>query len=268
MTLLQKATIGGSLAVAIGMVIYQVRQVSLLRPRVHTLRQQVGSLAGQIEALLRERDDARSQSTLRADGNDRLKRNSAETQRLRAEVTRLRHDSEQLTQARTANTTNGETQAQARAWHDRVRQLKQYLETHPELRIPEFQLLTEEDWLDVTREDRKSGAKPDLKLRLTMSELRGRAQQAFGLLAHEALKKYVAANNGNFPTDPSQLKSYFEAAPDDAILQRFKITSSEYTLFQDGWGKGKWVLTQKALVDHETDYSIGITLETVACGRR
>src|SRR2546422_2182071 len=46
----------------------------------------------------------------------------------------------------------------ARSWLSRVSLLKQHLEQAPNAKIPEFQLLNEEDWLNVARAklDRKS----------------------------------------------------------------------------------------------------------------
>lgn len=58
MTTLQKTLITVAITAAVGTAIYEARQASILRTEVRTLQQQQGPLAGQIEQLQRERDDA------------------------------------------------------------------------------------------------------------------------------------------------------------------------------------------------------------------
>ncbi len=266
MTTRQKAIIGATLFVALGTAVYEARQISTLRPQVQALQQQQVSLTGQIEELQRERDEAKSRLASQVNTIERMKGTSLEVPKLRAEVTQLRRDSQELAQLKAASKTNDAAEMELRAWFGHVKQLKQRLETNPNLQIPEFQLLTEEDWLDVARETRKPGIKPDPEFRIAMSELRRHAQEAFGHSAIEALRKYAAANNGGFPTDLSQLKPYFEVAVDDAILQRYTIAPRENTSFKDftGLRREQWIITQKALVDGNNDYPIGITLGGVA----
>src|SRR6266511_2242061 len=92
MTTLQKAIIGATLAAAIGIGIYETRQPSRLRGQVQTLQQQQALLTEQIARLEEERDDAsRSLTTLQQE-NNRLRQDTPELAKLRAEVARLRTD--------------------------------------------------------------------------------------------------------------------------------------------------------------------------------
>ena len=87
MTLLQKAVIGATFALAVGTNLYQERHNSKLRERLQTARQQVAQLTGQARQLTNERDSTfQTVEALRAE----QERNTAEEIRLRGEVARLR----------------------------------------------------------------------------------------------------------------------------------------------------------------------------------
>ncbi len=261
MTTLQKTIIGATLAAAVGSGIYETRQASRLREQVQTLQQQQAALTDRIPQLQRERDEAKSRLALLAEANESGNRNPAELLKLRGEVGVLRRDSQELAQLKAASSTNDAADTELRAWYDRVRQLRQRLAENPSWRIPELRLLSEQDWLDVARKTRKPETQPDPEFRIAVSWLRSRAERTFAPMAQEALKKYAAANNGDFPTDLAQLKPYFEGAVDDAILQRYTIAPRETAPFKN-WtrlGKGNWVVTQRALADEKYDRPLAIT---------
>jgi hypothetical protein len=84
------------------------------------------------------------------------------------------------------------------------------------------------------------------------SNLRANAEiQVFDILS-SALRKYVQENNGQFPTDLSQLNPYFSSPIDGAILQRYEIlpASSLVSELQPG---GDWVITQRAAANPALD---------------
>jgi len=98
MTTLQKTVIGATVAVAVGMGIYEARQVSLLREQVKTLQQRQAPFTEQIEQLSRKREETTRQLVALRDENERLNRNTGELVRLRAEVSRLRNVSQEQAQ--------------------------------------------------------------------------------------------------------------------------------------------------------------------------
>jgi Tfp pilus assembly protein PilN len=61
MTTLQKTIIGALLLTSVGTGIYQARQISQLREQNQLLEQQRAPMAGQIEQLQQERNDATNQ---------------------------------------------------------------------------------------------------------------------------------------------------------------------------------------------------------------
>jgi hypothetical protein len=137
----------------------------------------------------------------------------------------------------------------------RVARLRQWLEEMPEERIPELQFLSEDDW--IARVDDPLVTDDDY--RSSMIRLRGDADREFARRVFPALQQYAQANNGQFPTDLSQLKPYFESPIDDAILQRFEIVPTKSLVSYLAQLGGDWLITQKAPVNKE-DERLAISL--------
>ncbi|MGO9243233.1 MAG: hypothetical protein ACLPT4_01250 [Verrucomicrobiia bacterium] len=138
----------------------------------------------------------------------------------------------------------------------RVARLKQWLEEMPEEKIPELQFLSEDDWIGevddplVTDDDYRSA----------MTRLRDSADAVFAPRAFAALQQYAQVNNGQFPTDLSQLNPYFESPIDDAILQRFEIVPTKSLVSSLAELGGDWLITQKAPVNKEdARLAVGLT---------
>ena len=71
-----------------------------------------------------------------------------------------------------------------------------------------------------------------------------------------ALLKYMKENIGQFPAELSQLKPHFEAAPDEAMLQRYAIVpESSIPSLKMG---GDWMITVRTPVDEEFDTVWGL----------
>jgi RNA polymerase sigma factor (sigma-70 family) len=99
MTTLQKAIIGTVLAATIGAALFEAHQTSRLRDQVQTLQQeQQDPLAGRIQQLERERDDATNRLALLGDEVVALRSNSNELLKLRSQATRLQAVSRELAQ--------------------------------------------------------------------------------------------------------------------------------------------------------------------------
>ena len=235
MTTMQKAIITAMLVAAVGAGVYEARQSSQLREQIQARQRQQAPLTEQLRQLQRERDDATNRLTLLAAEVATLKRTPAELLKLRGEVTRLRADA------------NDPADTAAKALLARVNKLKQRLEETPDAKIPELQLLTEQDWLKVAGERLDT----DADYRRAFAELRSAGEQKFGTMLQPVLKRYMQANDGHFPTDLAQLQSSFDSPVDDAILQRWNVVPAKTVpTVQMG---GDWIITQKAPVDDVFD---------------
>src|SRR5439155_20722886 len=119
--------------------------VARLPDQVQLLEQQQAPLAGEIEQLRRQRDDASGKLAALQQENERLRRDTTELARLRGEVARLRNDAQELAQFKRAATdsANDPTASEMKSWLSRVSQLKQHLERTPNQKIPELQFVTE-----------------------------------------------------------------------------------------------------------------------------
>jgi RNA polymerase sigma factor (sigma-70 family) len=225
MTTFQKTCIGLALTALAATGIYEARQAAQMRERTAALEQQQAPLVGQVEQLRRERDDAVKRAAALQEAKDAGE--TAELAKLRGEVQRLRKDSQELDQLKAAVAAQGSDpaiEATLRSWAARANQMKQRLEQMPEKKIPEMGLLTEKEWLDAAKNVNQ--LETDEDYRKAFANLRNGAKGEFGQLVRNALKKYLAENNGLLPNDLSQLQMYFERPVDDAVLQRYALLES------------------------------------------
>jgi RNA polymerase sigma factor (sigma-70 family) len=224
MTTLQKSLVTATVAVLAGVEIYQASQTSHWRDQARSWQQQQAPLAEQNQRLLRERDDL----TRKLAAAQPEERPSAaqlnELLRLRGEVTRLRQTAQELAQVKAAAAATGSDpniEATLKSWATRATQLKERLQQMPEKKIPEFQLLTSQDWFDAVKNAKQWESDGDF--REALHNLRNSAKQKFGDQARDAFKKYAEANAGALPTDLSQLQPYFETPLDDGTLARYSL---------------------------------------------
>jgi hypothetical protein len=155
---------------------------------------------------------------------------------LRGKVTRIQNDA------------NDPSERAAKDLVARVNKLKQRLEQTPNARIPELQLLNNQDWLTASRGwdlDSENG------VRRALSGLREIGEQKFAGLAQGALERFAKANIQPFPTELSQLQPYFDTPVNADILQRWEILPAGATI--PGIGNEGPLLTQKAPVDELLD---------------
>jgi RNA polymerase sigma factor (sigma-70 family) len=247
MTLLQKTIIGAALATAVGTGIYEARQVSTLRGQVQSLQQQQTPLAEQIQQLHQERDDAVRQLATQRDEHERLNRNAAELLKLRGEAAWLKNNPLVL------NPADASSAAVAKSWLNRVSQLKQYVDQNPNEKIPEFQFLTDREWLNTAdaglgHDDFQT---PD-EYRRAMESLRFEAEGRFGNLVQIALREYSSANNGQFPNNLSQLEPYCEPVVMDTLRELYEIKPANILperVREDISTKFDWVITRKQRVN-------------------
>jgi hypothetical protein len=245
MTTLQKTLICATLVAAVGAGLYEARRASDFQKQIHALQQRPPTDAGQDDSLRRQLQDANRQlASLQAE-NEKLRRDALDLARLRAEVARLRE---------TASTSSADsTASSAASWLARVTQLKQRLQQTPGAKIPEFQFLTDKEWLEAARGDLNT----DEDYRRAFSNLRNMAETALIGKLTPALNQYAQANNGQLPTAIEQLRPYFDPPVDESILQRWEVAPKSTC---PSTGVGATILTQIAPVDADYDnrYAVGL----------
>jgi RNA polymerase sigma factor (sigma-70 family) len=263
MTTLQKTIITATIVTAVGTGLYEARQASNLQTQVQMLQQQQAPLAEQLDQVTRERDDAKRQLAVIPDDDKRLKRDAAELLRLRGEVERLRKSSQELAKSNGADAEDP-TQIETKSWLGRVNQVKQRFEQNPGSKIPELQFLLAQDWLDATK---GNYLQTEDDYRKAMAGLRLQAATRFGMVAQGALSRYAEANNGQFPTDLSQLQPYFKTPADSAVLQGYQIIPAIY-LGNDVSGLGDRAIIQKAASDEQVNLRVAIGAGVIVQGFR
>lgn len=259
MTTRQKAILGITFALAVGMNLYQRQHNASLRERLQTARQHCAQLADQARRLSQEGNSTLQQVEAMHAEQDRVSRAAAEAVRLRSEVTRLRANAQEISRrpARAPSESNDPAAATVKSWTERVKRLREVVARTPEAKIPEFQFLTTEDWLLAKGENERK----------TLSHLRQLAESRFAKLLQAALQKYLEAHHSQAPTELAQVQPYFEPPVDDAVLQRWQIApASEIPNLQIG--QRDWLVTQKALpLDEEYDLRL-VIIPTDSCFTR
>jgi len=186
-----------------------------------------------------------------------LRRETAELAKLRGEIARLREDAQELTQLKAAGVLKGidPTDLALISWLDRAKQLKRLPEKMPDKMIPELQLLTEDDWLQMCKDPLRHLGKEvnlndDSTARLVFSHVRMKAKEKFANMLSKALHGYTDANSGQLPADMLQFKPYFESGVDQTTLLRYEILQTGK--MEDVPNEGV-ILAEKTPVDSHYD---------------
>jgi RNA polymerase sigma factor (sigma-70 family) len=227
MTTVQKTLITTAIVATIGTGVYEARRASQWQEQASALKQQRDVLTEENRQLREESDSAAKKLSAALQGGDGAPDSGNELQRLRGEVSRLRESARELANFRAAATATGSDSAMdatLKTWSTRAAQLKQRLEEMPEKKIPELQLISEKEWFDAIKNGKP--LQTDADFRQAAKDLRDIAKSHFADMTRGALKKFAEANNGSLPTDLGQLKPYFDAPVDDAILQRYSMLQS------------------------------------------
>ena len=243
MTTLQKTLVALTLTVTIGTGIYEANQASHLQTQLQRLQEQQSPLDARIQKLQVERDDATRQLTsLRAD-TEHLNQN-AELLKLRGEVALLRADARELAQLKNEKgSASDPSKAAMQSWLARVKEYKRLPERMPDKAIPELRLLTEEDWLELTKEPLGHHAEEinlndESVARLALDAMRSKVKDKLMRVFSRALEGYANSNDGLLPPDILQLKPHLmnknflgparaidivDSAVDDSVLGRYEI---------------------------------------------
>ena len=251
MTTLQKSLITAAIAVAVGAGVYEGRQASRLRTTFEALQHQQAPLADQIAQLTKARDDANNLLAAAREENARLRESGADLPKLRAKLAQLENDSRDFAKLK-STIAEDKTLTAVVSWKQRVDQLRARLDQTPESKIPELQLLSEEDWLNAARGKLEN----DTDYRKALSILRGDGEDKFAPTLQKALKDYMKQNGNAVPTELSQLKPFLPPNTDDALLERWEIAPAS-TIKSLGLG-GDVLITERAAVDDVFDRRHGI----------
>jgi RNA polymerase sigma factor (sigma-70 family) len=222
------------------------------------LREENQSLWQQVERLsqLQAANEALSNHAERAGNRQSLSDDQlSELLRLRGEMTGLRRDSQELAKLKAgAGAKDNSLDDETKVVQAKIAQLKQALDESPDKKIPELQFLTPHDWFNVAMN-------ADLKnaggVRYNLNSLRSAAKDRFAPMMARALRAYLQANDGQLPTDISQLKPFFDAPMDDALLQRYELLHAGNV---KDFPPEEMVVGEKSAVDPVTDslFSIGV----------
>jgi RNA polymerase sigma factor (sigma-70 family) len=217
MTTFQKTVLAMSVAVVVGVAVYETSKASTLRSQVNDSRNEGASLAGDVERVNREWEEANVRlAGLRAD-NERFRRSEAELEGLRAEVARL--SVEQLKMKEVLATNFMETAA--REWLYLLSQLREYLEANPEQKLPEHQFVAMSDWLYTA--GAKDAAGEFLHVTNSLSALNRRAEVSFAGIVSEGFRKFISANKGQRPTDLKQLGAYVQPEIMEVLASHYDV---------------------------------------------
>jgi hypothetical protein len=233
-----------------------------LRDQRETLRQQTDQLAGL------QNENERLASLLSGTQTSRALPDGQfnEVLRLRGEVGQLQATLRDLSGPKTNEPLSREEAlaSMRQLYVDRIIRLKQRFADDPSQSVPELQYLTDSDWLKSVVYDHH---RIDPDNRYALSSVRGTAQLKFmSETLSPALRAFAKNNNGQFPTDLSQLAPYFPSSVDGSVLQNWVILPS--TSLPAGMRvEDEWIITQKAPVDATRDQRFVMGLKTMQLGR-
>ena len=215
--------LAAAMAAVLGYLGYELRVASQQVEQLAALRRRTAQLAAESTALRR--------------AHETLTRDLAEAERQFAALPRARA---------TAPADSPERRAELLIWLARVKQMRRLFDEHPEQRIPEMQFLTDQDWLRVAKRidlDVEEGA------RKAFAAIRDIAATRFAPQLSSALKKFRDSSPGAAPPSIAALASFFEAPPDEAMLDRYelrKVTESYDPA-------PRWRVQTKAPIDADHD---------------
>ena len=101
--------------------------------------------------------------------------------------------------------------------------LRTILTAFPRQRIPELQLLKDEDWILVAA---KLPIDPtEDQLRDALKDLQRKGKEAFVSQGQRALRMYVKKSDGKLPEAVGDLEPYFDSTVPRAVFDRYQITA-------------------------------------------
>ncbi len=221
------------------------------KARVHTRTQSGRARIGSVQSVSTDsRSFAAERASVPPNGSNPEGRLSAGSQgfsraELRAEGLRLRDQTAVVAH---------DAAAQKALALSKVALLKAWLKEMPEKDIPEIQLCTEADWLDVVNWaalDDETGARRALR------GVRDRAKRRFGRNVLAAIRIYMEAHQQQLPDDLNALASLLDPPAAKALVERYELASKAK---EQGVSAEDWVIDEKLSVDQDYDtvHHIGV----------
>ena len=193
MTTLKKIAVAGVLTLGFGVVVYEARELSVVKEKKRRLEATVEALTRETAALRAERELA---------------------------LKRLASTEGELAAFKGTGVGNPEMESALEAWLERVGSLSNWLDKMPDKRIPQLRLLTEEDWLEAAKTAKFGN---ELEVRESLAKLRDLALKRFEKPMNDALAKYREENPKDFPATPDALLPYFDPLIEPDLLQNYEI---------------------------------------------
>ena len=109
------------------------------------------------------------------------------------------------------------------AWLDRVKHLKQLFVQRPDQRIPELELLTDDDWLRVARWASLDDAASE---RQAMGDARNAAKRLLMPMLSNALRAYAEAHQNALPAQAAELAPYLSDPRAAPALARYQMLAT------------------------------------------
>ncbi len=154
---------------------------------------------------------------------------------------------QQLIQLQATSDADGARAREIESWLARVRQLKQLFEQHPDQRIPAMRFLTDDDWLQLAKQNQLD---TDDNTRKALAAVRDRSKmKALGGVS-AAIRKYVQAVGTAPPPTALSLASSLDNPADLDLLQGFEVTPWSG---RPRAGGPAWQLQERAPIDGDYD---------------
>ena len=244
MIILQKPIVAAAIAIFAGAGVYAAHTASQLETELRSLE-------------LQQQQDESAESRIKSQTDQTASQSAAfqsDNEVLRHDIDGLAPDSRELAEQRAEQAKN-QLQTLMTDWLKRVSLLQQRLDQTPGARIPEMELLADQDWLNVTR----TGPETESQYRQAMSRLRYAAQLKFCSILQTALSQYSKATGRQLPTDLTQLQPYLPSSVEPAMLQRYTITAATAGCAGGNTTPGNWGIEPETVVDKDYDFRFTVT---------
>jgi RNA polymerase sigma factor (sigma-70 family) len=251
MTTLQKTLIGTCLAVTAGALLFESSRSSALEAKLVDASHNETAMLARVTKAAEQSAEIQSSLKLARERKEMLNQQSEELKKLRLEAQQGQKSAQRMTMLDNSNTVNG-AESLAESWAKRALDLRQRIAAMPDAKIPEINLVTEQDWLDATKDPLQTEA----DILRAMSDIRTAGELKVASMLQKGLKKFSEANDGKFPSDLNQLLSYTDAPLDPGMLEKWEIISASKRP-KKVLG-GDWLIVQKERVDKEYDAYITI----------
>lgn len=148
--------------------------------------------------------------------------------------------------------------AEVEDWFDRLQTLKHTFAEHPELGIPELAQLTDIEWFLAAK---SAQIETGEQIRQSLAAVRTVAKAKFAQQMASAMKKHLAASNGQLPPNPQALFAYFIRPIPPSFFERYESLYTGNVRDVPKSGGNELVIQEKSPVDEDYDSRVGINVD-------